>query len=112
MSHPTDTHRSGRTASQVSRRRTQWAGITGLAVRLVRRGTVVVVGLVSGLSAIVVVQYRQNFANPADTASLQVLALNPAIRVLFGVPIALNDAGGFTVWRTGTFTAVTVSAWR
>jgi ABC-2 type transport system permease protein len=82
-----------------------------LAVRQIRRGWLIVLVLVSGLSAIVVVQYQHTFANPAEVASLGVLALNPAIRVLFGVPLALDSAGGFTVWRTGTFAAVTVASW-
>jgi putative exporter of polyketide antibiotics len=43
--------------------------------------------------------------------SLQVLAQNPAIRVLFGVPLALDNAEGFTVWRTGTFAAVALASW-
>jgi ABC-2 type transport system permease protein len=82
-----------------------------LAIRQIRRGWLIVLLLVSALSAIVVVQYRYTFADPAQVASLGVLALNPAIRVLFGVPLALDSAGGFTVWRTGTFAAVTVAAW-
>jgi ABC-2 type transport system permease protein len=82
-----------------------------LALRQIRRGGLIVLALVSGLSAIVVVQYRYNFADPAQVASLGVLALNPAIRVLFGAPLALDNAGGFTVWRTGTFAAVTVASW-
>ena len=36
---------------------------------------------------------------------------NPAIRTLFGEPVALDDPGGFTVWRTGTVLAVLLGAW-
>jgi ABC-2 type transport system permease protein len=82
-----------------------------LAVRLIRRGFLIMLMLIPGLSAIVVVQYRYTFANPADAISLQVLAQNPAIRVLFGVPVALDNAGGFTVWRTGTIAAVILGSW-
>jgi ABC-2 type transport system permease protein len=82
-----------------------------LAIRQIRRGWLIVLVLVSALSAIVVVQYRYTFTDPAQVASLGVLAPNPAIRVLFGVPLALDSAGGFTVWRTGTFAAVTVASW-
>ncbi|HJV14142.1 MAG TPA: hypothetical protein VJ625_09650 [Propionibacteriaceae bacterium] len=81
------------------------------AVRLIRRGLLIMLILVPGLSAIVVVQYRYNFADPAEVGSLQVLAQNPAIRVLFGVPVALDNAGGFTVWRTGTFAVVILASW-
>ena len=44
-------------------------------------------------------------------AALAALAANPAIRTLFGEPVALDDAGGFTVWRTGTVVAVLVGVW-
>lgn len=82
-----------------------------LAVRLIRRGFLILLILLPGLSAIVVVQYRYTFADAADAISLQVLAQNPAIRLLFGVPVALDNAGGFTVWRTGTFVAVGLASW-
>jgi ABC-2 type transport system permease protein len=82
-----------------------------LVVRLIRRGFLILLILVPGLSAIVVVQYRYTFADPADAISLQVLAENPAIRVLFGVPVAIDNAGGFTVWRTGTFVAAGLASW-
>jgi ABC-2 type transport system permease protein len=81
------------------------------AVQLIRRGLLIMLILVPGLSAIVVVQYRYTFANSADVVSLEALAQNPAIRVLFGVPLALDNAGGFTVWRTGTFAVVTLASW-
>ncbi|MEU7919324.1 ABC transporter permease [Micromonospora zamorensis] len=50
-------------------------------------------------------------ADPAAAGSIAKLAANPAIRTLFGEPIALDQAGGFTVWRVGTFVAVLLAAW-
>jgi ABC-2 type transport system permease protein len=85
--------------------------VTGLAVRLLRRGTLVVTGVVAGLSALVVMQYRSLYGDAFDAGSFQALAENPAIRTLFGRPVALDDPGGFTVWRTGTFVAVLVGVW-
>jgi ABC-2 type transport system permease protein len=85
--------------------------LTRLAVRLVRWGALAVAGVVAGMSATVAVQYRQTFADALDAASLEALAANPAIRTLFGPPVALDDPGGFTVWRTGTFMAVLVGVW-
>jgi ABC-2 type transport system permease protein len=80
-------------------------------VRQVRRSTSVVTLVVAGLSAMVAVQYRRTFADAFDVRSLAALAENPAIRTLFGTPVALDDPGGFTVWRTGTFAAVLVGGW-
>lgn len=85
--------------------------VTGVAVRQIRRGALLVLVVVAGLSALVAVQYRQVFAGAFDSASLRALAANPAIRVLFGEPVALDDPGGFTVWRTGTSVAVLTGLW-
>lgn len=84
--------------------------VTAMVVRQVRRGTAIV-GVVCGvLVGIVVVQYR-GLGGAAGLAGLSVLADNPAIRTLFGPPVALDDPGGFTVWRTGTLLAVLVGVW-
>jgi ABC-2 type transport system permease protein len=87
------------------------ARVAALAARLIRRGTLIVVPLVAGMAAMVMVQYRQAFADTAGVQSLEALAGNPAIRTLFGEPVALDDPGGFTVWRTGTPLAVIVGLW-
>ncbi|SNR74706.1 ABC transporter permease [Blastococcus mobilis] len=86
-------------------------GVVLLAVRLVRRGTLVVTVLSGVLAAFVAVQYRSTFQGALTTGSLTALADNPAIRTLFGPARALDDAGGFTVWRTGTVLAVLAGVW-
>ncbi|GAA4745065.1 exporter of polyketide antibiotics [Modestobacter marinus] len=84
--------------------------VTALAARSVRRGAVLVTGVAAGMPALVAVQHRQLDQDLAG-ASLAALAENPAIRTLFGPPVALGDPGGFTVWRTGTAVAVLVGVW-
>ena len=81
------------------------------AARLVIRGAGVLVVLTAGMSGLVVWQYRSLYGDSFDASSLAALAENPAIRVLFGTPVALDTAGGFTVWRTGTPMMVLVSVW-
>ena len=49
-----------------------------LAVRLIRRGFLIMLILVPGLSAIVVVQYRYTFADPADAISLAGVGPEPS----------------------------------
>ncbi|HEY6747799.1 MAG TPA: polyketide antibiotic transporter [Mycobacteriales bacterium] len=98
-------------ADAVNRTSAVGRAVSGLAVRQVRRGALVVLAVVAGTSALVAVQYRLVFADTFDAASLRALAENPAIRTLFGEPVALADPGGFTVWRTGTFVAVLVGVW-
>lgn len=85
--------------------------LTWLAVRQIRRGAIIVVILVGGMSAMVATTYASTVGDTMDAAALAALAENPAIRTLFGQPVALDSAGGFTVWRTGTVLAVLVGAW-
>jgi len=90
-------------------RSAEWT-VTTAALRQVRRGTLIVAVVCAGMSALVVVQYR-SLGGALGTASLTALAENPAIRTLFGPPVALDDAGGFTVWRVGTGLAALVGIW-
>src|SRR5690349_15654116 len=85
--------------------------ITGLAIRHLRRSGPIVLALVAGMPALVVATYTSVMADPAAAGSIAKLAANPAIRTLFGKPVALDQAGGFTVWRVGTFLAVLLGAW-
>jgi ABC-2 type transport system permease protein len=85
--------------------------VTGLAVRQVRRGAVVVAAVSAGMSALVAATYRSAVGGDLDASSLAALAENPAIRTLFGEPGSLETAGGFAVWRTGTVLAVLVGVW-
>jgi ABC-2 type transport system permease protein len=85
--------------------------VTALAVRQLRRGAVVVTVLAAGMSALVAATYNSTVRSGADAASLAALAGNPAIRTLFGEPVALDDPGGFTVWRSATVLAVLLGVW-
>jgi ABC-2 type transport system permease protein len=85
--------------------------VTGLAFRHIRRGAIVVTVLCAGMSLLVAATYESTVGSESRAASLAVLAGNPAIRTLFGSPVALDDAGGFTVWRTGTVVAVLLGVW-
>ncbi|KUH97924.1 polyketide antibiotic transporter [Mycolicibacterium acapulense] len=83
----------------------------GLAVRQIRRGTLIVAAVAAGMSFLVAAQYQSTFQAELSQDALRALAENPAIRVLFGTPLALDDAGGFTVWRTGTPLLVIAGVW-
>jgi len=82
-----------------------------LAIRQVRRGALIVAVVCAGMSTIVAAQYQTTFRGTIDQSGLRALAENPAIRILFGPPVALDDVGGFTVWRTGTPVLVLASVW-
>ena len=82
-----------------------------LAVRQVRRGALIVAAVCAGMSAMVASQYQAMFGSALDQSALRALTENPAIRILFGPPVALDNAGGFTVWRTGTPLLVLAGVW-
>ncbi|GAA4677572.1 ABC transporter membrane-spanning protein [Pseudonocardia yuanmonensis] len=86
--------------------------VAGLAARSVRRGATVLVVAAAAMSAVVAFTYESVVGGaPGGAASLAVLAQNPAIRTLFGEPVALDTAGGFTVWRTGAALGVLTGMW-
>ncbi|MEX5716885.1 hypothetical protein [Geodermatophilus maliterrae] len=87
------------------------AAVTGGLVRELRRGTVVVAVVCGGLAGFVAREYERTLSGAVGADSLAALAENPAIRTLFGPPVALDDPGGFTVWRTGTVLAVLAGVW-
>lgn len=85
--------------------------ITMLTVRQLRRGTLVVAAVCGAMSALVAFQYQATFEGALDESGLRALTENPAIRILFGTPVALDDAGGFTVWRTGMPLLILAGVW-
>ncbi|APU15860.1 MULTISPECIES: ABC transporter permease [Actinoalloteichus] len=99
-----------RSTSRPVRRRALCA-IAALHLKQIRRSALVVLGVVAGLSGLVAGQFHTMFAGVLDAQALAALTENPAIRILFGDPVALDDPGGFTVWRTGTVFAVLVGVW-
>ena len=88
----------------------QGRAVSGLAVGQVRRGAVMV-ALVCGVMSVLVASQYQPIGELLNESNLRALAENPATRILSGPPVALDDPGGFTVWRTGTPAAVLASVW-
>jgi ABC-2 type transport system permease protein len=84
--------------------------VSRLAVRQLRCGAVVVALICGGMSALVASQY-QKIGGLLDESGIRALAENPAVRILSGPPVALDDPGGFTVWRIGTPVSVFASGW-
>ncbi|MEJ5867089.1 hypothetical protein WDV85_04955 [Pseudokineococcus sp. 5B2Z-1] len=84
--------------------------MTALLARQARRGALVVAAVSAGACALVVVQY-DSLGLAGSAGALDVLAEDPAVRTLFGPPVALDDPGGFTVWRVGSFLQVLVALW-
>ncbi|MBB5857603.1 polyketide antibiotic transporter [Amycolatopsis umgeniensis] len=87
------------------------AAVTRHFGRRIRRGALLVGLAAAGMSAVVAGQYQSTFSGELNGAALRALAENPAIRILFGPPVALDDPGGFTVWRTGTPVQILTGVW-
>ncbi|MEV6635155.1 hypothetical protein AB0M54_30835 [Actinoplanes sp. NPDC051470] len=84
---------------------------TGLAVRQIRLGALLLLAVAAGAPAMVAGTYERVTSDPAALAGLGALAGNAAIRTIFGEPIALDEAGGFTVWRLGTVLGAILAVW-
>lgn len=82
----------------------------GLVIRQIWRGALIIAVAAGTVSALVAAGHREFIAG-TGTGDFAALAGDPAIRIMFGEPVALDDPGGFTVWRTGASLAVLVSAW-
>ena len=94
-------------AADATARRT----VTRFAAARVWRGGLVVASVAAGMSAVVVATYRSTVGDSLDLAALAALAGNPAIRTLFGEPVALDRPGGFAVWRTAMVLSVLLAVW-
>ncbi|OBF37691.1 polyketide antibiotic transporter [Mycobacterium sp. ACS1612] len=92
-------------------RTTTGRAINRLVIRQIRRGAAIVAVVCAAMSATVAVQYQTTFRGSLDESGLRALVDNPAIRILFGTPVALDDVGGFTVWRTATPILVLACVW-
>lgn len=84
--------------------------IVRLAMRQLRGGAVLVALACGAMTWIFASQYPK-ISNLIQESGLQAMAGNPIERVALGPPLAVNDPGGFTVWRTGTAVLVLASGW-
>ncbi|MFE6612086.1 polyketide antibiotic transporter [Amycolatopsis sp. NPDC057786] len=100
-----------RSEREIAARGSAGGAVTRHFARRVRRGALLVGLAAAGMSAVVAGQYQATFAGELNGAALRALAENPAIRILFGPPVALDDPGGFTVWRTGTPVQILAGVW-
>jgi polyether ionophore transport system permease protein len=84
--------------------------VSRLGVHQLRLGAVMVALICGGMSMLVASQYRP-IGDLLDESGLRALAENPAVRILSGPPVALDDPGGFTVWRIGIPVSLFASGW-
>ncbi|HSK25575.1 MAG TPA: hypothetical protein VK894_01515 [Jiangellales bacterium] len=85
--------------------------VVRLSSRLVRRGALLVA---LGAAVYVVVEalsYEATYPDAASRARLAELGSEPAVRMMDGLPYAVDTVGGFVVWDGGWFLQALVGIW-
>lgn len=85
--------------------------VARLTARLIRRGTVLLAASVAAYTAIEVFTYLATYPDAASRGRLASLQDNPALRMLQGVPHAVDTPGGFVAWDGGWVLVSVVGMW-
>ncbi len=85
--------------------------MTGLWFRLTRRATVLLTVAMAAYAGVEVASYGITYPNGVSPTQFAMFEDNPAIRMLQGVPVALDTAGGFTVWDGGWLMQIILAVW-
>ncbi|MFC6237563.1 ABC transporter permease [Longivirga aurantiaca] len=101
-------HGTTRTAALPARPR---RAIAGLAGRQTRRSALVLVASGIAYMALEVVSYRTAYPNGVSPVQFQMFEDNPAVRMMQGVPVALDTPGGFAVWDGGWVIQLILALW-
>src|SRR6187431_2646330 len=83
--------------------------VARLAAREIRNGLLTLVA--AAVIMIVAVIASFSTTDLATSGGFGTLLENPAVRALYGMPFDVTNAGGFTVWRVGTFLCVFAGLW-
>lgn len=92
-------------------RRHSLRAVVRLYVRLTWRTSVIIGAVMAGYVALEVASYRSAYPDGVSPLQFAIFEDNPAVRMMNGVPHALDTAGGFTVWDGGWMMQVIVAVW-
>ncbi len=111
-SSPTPRPAVGRTRSRhaAPARHSLWA-VARLYTRLTWRTAAVMGVVLAGYVALEVASYRTAYPDGVSPLQFEIFEDNPAVRMMNGVPAALDTAGGFTIWDGGWFMQIVVAVW-
>jgi ABC-2 type transport system permease protein len=82
-----------------------------LYARLTRRGALLMAVGVAVCVAIEIASYNAAYPNGVSPLQFKMFEDNPTVRMMQGAPIALDSAGGFTVWDGGWMIQLLVAVW-
>jgi ABC-2 type transport system permease protein len=85
--------------------------VLSLYSRLTRRSALLMAAGVAVYVGIEVASYRAAYPNGVSPLQFAMFEDNPAVRMMQGAPIALDSAGGFTVWDGGWMIQLLVAVW-
>ena len=82
-----------------------------LFTRLTRRGALLMAVAVGVYLGVEVASFSAAYPNGVSPTQFAMFQDNPAMRMMQGVPNALDDAGGFTVWDGGWIIQLLLAVW-
>ena len=82
-----------------------------LAWRLLRRGALIMWGTVALYLVVEVLVFRSAYPDAAARERLLQLSASTAVRMMQGLPGAVDTAGGFAVWDAGWLLSIIVGCW-
>jgi ABC-2 type transport system permease protein len=83
--------------------------VARLAARQIRNAWIVLISAIALMIVAVISSF--NTTSIASAGGLDALLANPAVRALYGMPFDVTSAGGFAVWRVGTFVCIAAGLW-
>jgi ABC-2 type transport system permease protein len=85
--------------------------VTRLWFRLTRRATALLALGLAAYAAVEVASYTMSYPNGVSPTQFAMFEDNPAMRMMSGVPTALDTAGGFAVWDGGWLVQIILAVW-
>jgi ABC-2 type transport system permease protein len=85
--------------------------LVALSLRLTRRGALVMATSLTVYVLIEVAAYRIAYPNGVDPVQFAMFQDNPVVRMMQGVPSALDVAGGYMVWDGGWIMQIVLAVW-
>jgi ABC-2 type transport system permease protein len=87
------------------------SAVLRLYVRLTRRGVLLLALGIAAYALVEAISYAQTYPDEASRLRLAEFGDQPAVRMLQGVPHAVETVGGFVVWDGGWFMQAIIGVW-
>ena len=82
-----------------------------LTLRLTRRGALLMAAAMGAYAATEVAAYRAAYPHGLDPAQLSLFRDNPVVRMMQGLPSALDVPGGYMAWDGGWIMQIVLAVW-